>query len=268
MKGPFKFDSFPEFKEPSLIVGWRNDTAMIAQKVINFLQERLDSRQFCRIEPANFFSFAGVAVEDDVARFPESTFFSTARKDLLILLSDQPDYEHYRFLSTILDIAEDYCKIQQIYTISGMISLSAHTAPRRIFMVFNKPEIKESLQDYGLEEMTWEGPPAINSYLLWIAQKRGILGISIWVEIPFYLAANEDPSSIKLALSFLNKRFNLDLALEKFDIEIREQNEKIEWLRKGDSEIHQYISLLESGVQLDEESQLKLVKEIYEVLKK
>ncbi len=268
MKGPYRFSSYPKFEKPCLIVGWRNDTGILAQKVIQFLNERLSGQQFCRIEPAGFFTFSGVAVEDDVAQFPESNFFFTERKDLLLFLSDQPDFEHYRFLNTVLDIAEDYCKIQELYTISGMVSSSAHTAPRRIFTVFNKPEIRETLQGYGLEEMTWEGPPAISSYLLWIAQKRGISGISIWLEIPFYLAAIEDPLATKLILAFLNKRFDLNLNLEIFDIEIMEQNDKIEWLRKGDAEIHQYISLIESGIQLDEESQLKLVKEIYEVLKK
>jgi proteasome assembly chaperone (PAC2) family protein len=268
MKDPFRFSSYPKFEKPSLIVGWNNDTGMIAQKVIHFLNEQLRGQQFCKIEPVGFFSFAGIAVEDDIAQFPESNFFSTERKDLLIYISDQPNYEQYRFLSVILDIAEEYCKIQEIYTISGMVSLSVHTAPRRIFTVFNQPEIRESLQGYGLEEMTWEGPPAISSYLLWIAQRRGIPGMSLWLEIPFYLAANEDPLAIKLILSFLDKRFNLGLNLEKFDGEIREQNEKIEWLRKGDAEIDQYLNLLESGVQLDEESQLKLVKQIYEVLKK
>jgi proteasome assembly chaperone (PAC2) family protein len=134
--------------------------------------------------------------------------------------------------------------------------------------VFNQPELKKSLQGYGLENMTWEGPPAISSYLLWLAKRRGIPGVSLWPEIPFYLATREDPHAIKLTLSFLNKRFNLGLNLGEFDLEIRDQNEKIAELRKEDPEINKYISMLESGLRLDEEEQLKLAEKVYGLLEK
>jgi len=56
--------------------------------------------------------------------------------------------------------------------------------------------------------MNWKGPPAINSYLLWVAKKRDIPGVSLWAEIPFYLAVGEDFQAIKIGLSFLDKKFN------------------------------------------------------------
>jgi proteasome assembly chaperone (PAC2) family protein len=134
--------------------------------------------------------------------------------------------------------------------------------------VFNKAELKERLQGYGLENMTWEGPPAISSYLLWLAKRRGIPGASLWPEIPFYLATREDPQAMKLTLSFLNRRFNLGMSLGGFDLEIRTLNEKIAELRKKDGEINEYISMLESGLRLDEEEQLKLAEKVYELFGK
>ena len=116
--------------------------------------------------------------------------------------------------------------------------------------------------------MTWEGLPAISSYLLWVAKRRGIPGVSLWPEIPFYLATREDPQAIKLTLSFLNRRFNLGLDLGGFDLEIRDQDEKIAQLRTGNTEINKYISQLESGLGLDEDEQLKLAEEVYELLGK
>jgi proteasome assembly chaperone (PAC2) family protein len=116
--------------------------------------------------------------------------------------------------------------------------------------------------------MNWEGPPAISSYLLWIAKRRGIPGVSLWPEIPFYLAAREDPQAIRLTLSFLNKRFNLGLNLERFDLEIEDQNAKIAQLRKENAEIDKTLSALERGQGLDEEEQLKLAREVYELLGK
>jgi cell division protein FtsB len=60
----------------------------------------------------------------------------------------------------------------------------------------------------------------------------------------------------------------LGLDLGGFDLEIRDQNEKIAQLRRENAEINQYINLLESGHRLDEEGQLKLVQEVYELLGK
>jgi len=101
-----------------------------------------------------------------------------------------------------------------------------------------------------------------------VAKRRGISGLSLWPEIPFYLASREDPQAIKLTLSFLNRRFNLNLDLEVFDLEIIEQNEKIAQLRKEDSEINKYIRILEKGQRLDEEEQLKLARKIHELLER
>ena len=144
----------------------------------------------------------------------------------------------------------------------------AHTKPRRISTVFSQPEIKNRLQGYGLEDMTWEGSPAISSYLLWVSRRRAISGVSLRPEIPFYLAGREDPQTIKVTLSFLKRRFNLSLDLGEFDLEIKYQNEKISQLRREDAEIDKYISMLENGQKLEEEEQLKLAREIYELLRK
>lgn len=51
MKDPFKFDSQPQFQNPSLIVGWNRDAGKVAPKVIDFLNEKIGGQQFCEIEP-------------------------------------------------------------------------------------------------------------------------------------------------------------------------------------------------------------------------
>jgi len=268
MKKPFKYTMHPSFKNPSLIVGWNKDTGSVAPSVINFLNEKLGGQMFCEIEPEDFFSFGGVAVEDDIVQFPECKFFYNEKKNVVFLKSDQPNFQHYKFMNTVLDIADQFCNVKELYTISGFVASCVHNAPRRIFSVFNLPEFRQRLHGYGLEDMTWEGPPAISSYFLWIAGSRGLPGLSLWPEIPFYLGAHEDLQSIKCTLSFLDRRFHLNLDLSEIDRAIREQNEKITLLRQENAEIDQYLRLLESGLSLDEEEQLKLAREIYSLLKK
>ena len=91
--------------------------------------------------------------------------------------------------------------------------------------------------------------------------------MSLWVEIPFYLAEREDPQAIKMTLSFLNKRFNLDLDLSEFDLRIRNQHERIARLREENTEINDTIRRLENGLMLNDEEQLKLTKAVHDLLR-
>ncbi len=167
-----------------------------------------------------------------------------------------------------MDFAEEPCRAKEIYTVSGTIASVAHTSPRRILSVFNQPEFREGLQNYGLEDMTWEGPPAISSYLLWVAQRRGISGMSLWPEVPFYLAATEDSEAIRQTLSFLDKRFNLSLDLGEFELEIERQNKKLARLREESPEVNKSIEMLEQGLSLDESEQVRLAERVSKLFKR
>ena len=268
MKNILKFSGQPKFKNPSLIVGWTEDAGKLSPKVIEYLNKKIKGKSFCEIEPVGFFSLAAVAVENNVAQFPENKFYCTERNDLVIFKGSEPQFERYRFLNAILDVAQHYCKVKELFTVSGVISPIAHTDSRKISAVFNQQEIRKKLSNFGLEDMSWKGPPAISSYLLWVAKSRDIPGVSLWPTIPFYLATGEDPQAVKLTLSFLDKRFNLDLDFRGLDEEIRDQNIKIDQLREENSEINKSIGLLEGGLALSEEEQMELTKEVAKLLEK
>jgi len=268
MKNIFKFSEQPEFENPSLIVGWNKDAGALSPKVIEYLNKKIKSKSFCEIEPVGFFSLGGVAIENDTAQFPESKFYYSQRKDLVIFKGSEPRFERHRFLNAILDIAEHYCKVKELFTVSGTISAIAHTGSRKISAVFNQQEFQKKLSGFGLENMNWQGPPAISSYLLWTAEKKGIPGVCLWPEIPFYLAAGEDFQAMKLTLSFLDEKFNLGLDLRELDEEIRNQDTKIDQLRQQDPEINKCIGLLESKLSLSQEEQIELTKKVTELLEK
>jgi len=258
-----------QLQSPSLIVAWQtHDVGKLSSTIIHFLNEKLGGQKIAEIKPSGFFPLGGAAFKNNLILVPQSNFWACQKSNLLIFNSEEPKYEWYKFLNAVLDFAEHYCQAKELYTISGRPALTAHTTPRRILAVYNQPEFQRILQDYELEDMTWEGPPAISSYLLWAAGRRDIPGVSLWPEIPFYLAAGEDPSATKLTLSFLDRRFSLGLDLGQLDLEIRNQYEKIAQLRRADAEIDRYINRLESGLTLNEEEQVRVAREVYELLEK
>jgi len=138
MKELVEMHSQAELENASLIVGWQEDAGKLGPKVIEYLNRHIKAKIFCEIEPVDFFPLGGVAIENNIAQFPVSKFYAgDERKDLVIFESTQSPYERYRFLNSILDVGEHYCKIKELYTVSGTISPVAYTNPRRLLAVFN-----------------------------------------------------------------------------------------------------------------------------------
>jgi proteasome assembly chaperone (PAC2) family protein len=266
MKDIFRFSQPPKLENPSLIVGWDKDAGQLSSKVIKYLNEKINGRSFCEIEPVDFFSLAGVTIDADVAQFPRGKFYCGERKDIVIFKGSEPEFERYRFLERLSNLARCCLQVKHLYTISGTISSIAHTKTRKIWAVFNQHQFQKESRGLGLKDMTWQGTPAINSYLLWIAERKGIAGVSLWTQIPFYLAAGQDFQAAKRTLCFLNKRFNLELDFKNLDEQIQSQNDKINRLRQEDSEIDRCIEVLENGHSLNEAEQLELIKAVSEFL--
>jgi len=272
MKEPFKFSTQPELRSPSLVIGWSVDASYLGTKVTDYLIRKLGGQSFCEIEPMEFFTLGGVAIENDLIQFPETKFYACPENDLVILKSTPPSYEWYKFLNLILDIAQNYCHAKELYTIGGMVSPSAHTTPREFFGTINSSELKKTLSPYRLtRELDYETPPGqkptLNSFLLWAAKRRDIPGVNLWVPIPFYLVALDDPTAQKRVLEFLNHRFDLQIDFADLDEEIRKQNERIHKMRTDFPEIDKYISKLESNLRLVEGEGEKLVKQVEEFLR-
>jgi len=170
--------------------------------VIEYLKTHISAKMFCEIEPKNF-PLDGVAVIDDVAQFPMRQIFVGGEDGLVLFESNQPLNERYKFLNDVLDVGQYYCKIKELYIIGGVISPIAHTSPRRLLSVFNQSEFHDQLRGFELEDMAWEGSPAINSFLLWAAQQRNIPGLSLWPEVSFLLSGSRRPKGSKVCTFFL-----------------------------------------------------------------
>jgi len=239
--------------------------------VTDYLNKKLGSRDLDEIEPADFFPLGGVTVKDDLVRFPESEFYACPKNDLVVFKGDAPSYEWFKYINLILDVAEHYGGVKELYVIGGMVFLGAHTASREILPIFNSLELKQALSQYNLgRNMDYQTPPGqrptLNSFLLWVARQRNIPGVSLWVPIPFYLVAVEDPKAQRKVLEFLDQRFGLQIDFQDIDEEISQQNEKIARARDSSPEIDEYINKLESNLRLSEKENEKLVKQIEEFM--
>jgi proteasome assembly chaperone (PAC2) family protein len=269
---PIKIYKKPNLQNPSLVLGWSEDIGNLGRKVTDYLNWKLKGQEFAEIDPEDFFSLGGVAIKGDLAQFPESKSYACQEHELVVFQSDSPRAEWYKFLNSVLDVAEHHCQVKELYILGAMVTISAHTTPRELFAVVNSPEMKEVLSQYDLaRDMDYQSPPGerptLSSFLLWVAKGRNIPGISLWVPIPFYLATLEDPQAQKKVLSFLDKRLNLKFDFSDLDQEIQEQNEKLAQARSQFPQIDDYIRRLESNLMLSEEENGELIKKIEDFLR-
>jgi proteasome assembly chaperone (PAC2) family protein len=264
---PVRIYSEPELRRSSLVLGWNEDVGNLGRGVTDYLKRKLNGQEFAEIDPECFFPLGGVTIKGDLAQFPESKFHACREHELVVFQSDSPGAEWYKFLNSILDAAEGHCRAEELYIIGAMVSFSAHTTPRQLFAVVNSAQIKEGLRQYDLvRDMDYQTPPGerptLNSFLLWIAKGRNIPGVSLWVPIPYYLAATEDAQAQKRVLSFLDKRLDLKIDFGDLNQEIREQNEKLAQARSRFPEIDDYICRLESNLMLSEDENRELMRRI------
>lgn len=269
----FKMYGKKEIENSSLIVGWSEDVANLGVKVTDYLNNKLGTEELGEIEPMDFFPLGGVAVENDIAQFPESKFYYSREKNIVILKSNAPRAEWHKFLNSVLDVAEHYCHVKELYTIGGMVSLSAHTSPRELLAVSNLPAMKRMLGQYHMDiGMDYETPPGqrptLSSFLLWVAKNRGITAASLWVPIPFYLISTEDFAACRKVVDFFDKRFALGIDVKDLDDTVARQNEKLSDIRFSFPEVDSHIRNLESNIALSQEDSEKLAKDIEEYLKR
>ena len=262
-----------EFKTPSMLVGWNEDAANLGTSITSYLIKKLDGQEFCEIEPEEYYSLGGVAVENNIAQFPESKFYYCASKDLVIFKSNGPIQEWYQFLNIVLDISVNICHVKEIFTIGGMVTFTSHLSPRALISAANSHQMKNMLSEYDLaKDINYESPPgqrpSLSNYLIWVAKRRNLNGASLWVPIPFYLVAIEDPAASKKAIEFLNKKMSLELDMSDLDMAIEKYNEKIKGILNKFPDLNELIQKLESGVGITGEESNKLVELMQEQLRK
>ena len=273
MMEPLQFSAQPKLRKPTLVIGWESDTAQLGARVTDYLIKNLNMQAFCDINPVEFFPLGGVAIENDIVQFPQSTFYACHEHNLIIFRSAIPRYEWYKFLNLIIDVAQEYYHVKEMYAVGGMVTLTPHTVSRDSWATFSSPQIKKALSAYQLSrEMDFETPPGsrptLNSYLLWIAKTRDLPAVNLWIPVPFYLMSNDDPGSHKKALEFIDNRLDLHLDFKDIDASIKQQNEKLERLRKSATEIDESIRKLENEQPISEEERENLVKAIDDCLGK
>ncbi len=261
-------------KRSTLLICWQQDVGGIGHGICDYVENEMEAYPLGQIEPEGFYAMDGVAVEDDVALFPENRFIYCPQGDLVIFKGTQPERQWYDFLNTILDVAQKHCAASHIYTLGGMISVTAHTTPRELLTVANSPQMSYDLAQYDPVTTAieyYETPPGhrptVNAYLLWLAQHRNLDAGCLWIPVPFYLSPGDDPQAIRRILDFLTLKTNIRIDFKRINDRITAQDDRIRRLRDENADVDNAISALESSLSISGGESQRLINAIREVLK-
>lgn len=251
----------------TMVVTWCDDAGGLGNNVAQQLVTQLGCAEVGEIEVVNFFALGGVSVEHDVAEFPEGKFYASPQRQIVVVKSDPPVSEWYGFLNVILDVAEHHCSVKELYTIGGMVSMSAHTTPRQLLAMAGSTEFKEVLSQYGItRDIDYETPdghrPTLNSFLLWLAKQRGIPAAGLWVPVPFYMVTSEDPKAWRKVLEFLDSRLGLGLDFSDIDDRARSQGMRIAQALARAPDLQESVQRLETNLMISQEDSERLVAEM------
>jgi len=193
---------------PWLITAWpgMGNVAMIAAV---YLVERLKAEPFAELSSVGHFDVDKVEVKDGLVqstRMPHSIFYRWVNpkgRDLIIFVGEaQPSTGTYAFAHALLEHASKL-GIERVITIASMASQLHPTAEPRVFGVATDQAALDELRRLETKPLDDGQVGGLNGVMLGVAAERGVPGVCLLGEIPYFAAGVPNPKAAKAVLEVL-----------------------------------------------------------------
>ena len=235
--GAIEFYRKPVLKSPLMVAAWPG-ISNVALKAASYLKDRLRAEEFGNIKPFDFFSPAGVLIQDNIVRapeFPESKFYYWKNKargnDIIIFIGEaQPVLGQHEFASLVLDVAQRF-KVARIYTFAAAIVPHRSEKPV-VWAAATDASLIEELKRYDVILRSDYHIRGLNGLLLGVAKERGIPGICLLGETLQHFAEMENPRASLTVLKVLIEILGIDIDLGELEEQARDADEEMERIAK------------------------------------
>ncbi len=224
-------NSEPRLHEPWLIAAWPG-MGSVAIGAAGYLLEKLGGRPIRSIERRECFDVTAVAIEGGLVRrpaLPKNTFYAVparggSERDLLVFIGEaQPTHKGYEFCHEILDVALSH-GVRRVVTFAAMATPVHPSAEARVFGVVTERALLPALARHEVKVLGEGQISGLNGVLLAAAAERGIEGMCLLGELPFFAVQVPNP---KASLAVLEAFSRISGTSIDFD-EIREQARIVE----------------------------------------
>lgn len=270
----------PQLRNPCLIAGfygWPN-AAAVSSTALGYLIGKLEAKKLAEINSEEFYVFTQnrpqTRIEGGLVKqfgFPRNEFyFSQGKKDLILLLGQEPDLKWKKYIKTVLDFISQW-EVKRVYTVGGEYASVPHTREPKISVVVNEEKLGKKIEISGIN---YEGPTSIQTHFSPACKERGIECLSLWGDAPEYLRT----PNLRVTYSILEKleeleKIDLDLEdiqklAQDFDDKVKKQINEV--LRQK-PEFQIYLKKLEEeydrGRRVTEPTSEELIKYVEDFLK-
>jgi len=219
-----------ELHDPWLIAVWPG-MGNVAVGAGAFLAEQLGATLVHELPARDLFDIKHVEVKQGLARvgrLPRSMFLEwkdpADRHDLLIFIGEsQPQTGGYTLCQRLLDYAMQR-GIKRILTFAAMATQLHPTDDPRVFGVATDHDTLQELRDLDTEVLAEGQIGGLNGVLLAAGAERGISGMCLMGELPFFAAGVPNPKASAAVLDVFSKLSDIDIDLTR----INEQAEAVE----------------------------------------
>jgi proteasome assembly chaperone (PAC2) family protein len=230
--------------------GW-NDGGEAATLSALFLRQQLGAKQFCELDPEEFYDFQEVrpvvslrGEEGRRVSWPENSFSWAplpSGNDIAVMVGIEPQNRWKLYSRSIVEVARE-SGAELVVTLGGFLTDTPHTRPVPV----TGSADGELADQLGLAPSAYEGPTGIVGVLHDACKQAGIPSASLWAAVPHYIHVTPNP---KAALALLSR---LAILLDtRFDTTRLSQDavsfeRKVSQAVSRDEKISDYVRELES----------------------
>lgn len=212
---------------PWLVAAWPG-MGNVAAIAANVLVHELGLKPLLAIGPAGFFDIAEIHVVRGLVEKPRmprailhrGTDPATGRILLVFTAEAQPTYNLWAYANGLLDKAAEH-GVERVVTFASMASTIHPTHTPKVHGAATTPELVQELERAGVHPVGGGQIGGLNGVLLGAASDRGLPGLCLLGEIPFYAANLPNPKASRAVLSVFSVMAGLDVSLAELDEQAR-----------------------------------------------
>ncbi len=162
-------------------------------------------------------------------------------QDVIVGLGVEPHLQWRTYINAILHIIDE-CTVELVVTLGALLADVAYSRPVRLTGTASDPNLAQRLH---LAVSKYEGPTGIVGVLHDTCRRRGLPAISIWANVPHYIAASPN---VKAALALVHRAFTLlDFSSDLSDLERASSDfdKRVAKVLTSDPKIAEYVRRLE-----------------------
>jgi proteasome assembly chaperone (PAC2) family protein len=213
--------------KPWLVAAWPG-MGNVAAIAAGYLIQKLGMQPESDLPPRGHFDVPHVEVHAGVVaapRLPRNVFYKWKNpgpgRDLVVLLGEaQPSHGSYAFAHELLDQAQKF-GVERVVTFASMASRIHPSQSPKVYGAATGETTVAELRGLGVEMLNDGQIGGLNGVLLGAGAERGVPGVCLLGEMPFFAAGVPNPKAARAVLSVFAVMAGVDINLDELDAHAR-----------------------------------------------